>query len=268
VNGVGYVTEEDLLSRAGSSPERAAKSADLLGDEIILYRSRGIPVVVDTNRRRAADLALKLFSATHVLLDDAFQNHSLTKDVDIVLLDAGRPFGDGRLLPLGTLREPPSAIGRADVVIFTRAHEERVPHEAEKYVGGKHLFFAKHEPVDFIGRAGERAPLSFLKNRPCILFSGVARPQSFEETIVALGGLPHLVFRFIDHYRYTEGDIRRIIREAGSGALFITTEKDWAKACDLFPRDAGILALRIEMRISRVGKLIDILANSSSEREL
>ena len=264
VGDIPYTTEEEALSRVGSSRKTDASIAAFLGDEIMLYRSRAIPVVIDANRGRGARLAVKLFTATHILLDDAFQNRSIVKDVEIVLLDAERPFGNGRLLPFGPLRERPSAIGRADVVLFTRTHAERVPHEAEQYVGGKHLFFASHEPVELIGHAGETAPLSLLSNRECTLFSGIARPGPFEEMIVELGARPRRAFRFIDHHRYAEKDILLMLRTAGSGALFVTTEKDWVKTHDLFPPDTTLYALRIDMRILRIETLMNIVATASS----
>jgi tetraacyldisaccharide 4'-kinase len=186
------------------------------------------------------------------------------KDVDIVLLDAEHPFGNGHLLPLGSLRESPSAVGRADIVVFTRAHAERVPHEAHKFVEGKHLFFARHEPVELIGRDGATASLSLLDDRECVLFSGIARPGPFEEMIVALGARPRFAVRFVDHHRYAEQDILAMRRMAGSGALFITTEKDWVKTYDLFPPDTELYALRIEMKISRIETLIDTVSSSSS----
>jgi tetraacyldisaccharide 4'-kinase len=261
--GATHVTEEEVLKKTGVRSESMAEIAAVLGDEIMLYRKRGIPVVLDADRSRGAAVASELLRPTHILLDDAFQNRSIAKDVEIVLLDARLPFGRGRLLPLGTLRERPPAIGRADVVVFTRALEERVPKEAERFVTGKRVLFAAHRPVDLIGRTGEEVPLLYLAGRDCALFSGIARPESFEETIVSLGGRPRVVFRFVDHHRYTERDIGAMLRRAGEGKPFVTTEKDWVKARDLFPREVAVYALRIEMKVPGIEAVLDAPASSS-----
>jgi tetraacyldisaccharide 4'-kinase len=243
-----YGAFRELVSSSAAGGERRAL-ASFVGDEIVLYRERGIPVVIDPDRVRGAAWARELFSPTHLLLDDAYHVSTIEKDVDILLLDAQRPLGNGRLLPLGTLRERPEAAARADVVIFTRAEARLVPPAAARLVGGKPVFFGRHEPVDLMTRAGTALPLSFLKGRGVVLFSGIARPASFEEMAASLGALVDLAFRYIDHHRYGGGDVARMLREGGEGAVFVTTEKDWVKAADLFPAANDVLALRVRMRI-------------------
>jgi tetraacyldisaccharide 4'-kinase len=261
---IRFVTGEELVGPPGAASGTLAREANVLGDEVLIYRDRGIPVVIDPSRGRGAELARMLFSPSHVILDDAFQNFSIAKDADILLLDAERPFGNGKLLPLGTLRERPLAARRADIVIFTRAREKRVPEAAQGMTEGKRVFFAGHEPAGFIGRGGESVPLGWIAGRECVLFSGIARPESFELSVRSLGAMPKTAFRFDDHHRYGSGDIRTMLGEGGPGALFVTTEKDRAKAVELFPSGTEILALRVEMRIDRIDDLLDLLFSSSS----
>ena len=263
-SGAGFVTGEDLIGQAGAGPMTLAREAEVLGDEILTYRDRGISVIIDPRRGRGIELARRLFSPSHILLDDAFQNFSVAKDVDILLLDADKPFGGGTLLPLGTLREHPWGARRADIVIFTRAGERRIPEAASGYVEGKRVYFADHEPFGLIDRSGAPIPLGLLDGRECVLFSGIARPASFERTIHALGAKPRTSFRFVDHHRYVREDVRLMMDEGGSDPLFITTEKDRAKAIDLFPAGTAVLALRIEMRIDRLNDLLDLLFTSFS----
>ncbi len=262
--GAGFVTVEDVLGPAGDGRGSLAREAEALGDEILIYRDRGLPVIIDPRRGRGIELARRLFSPSHILLDDAFQNFSVGKDVDILLLDAEKPFGGGKLLPLGTLRERPRGALRADIIVFTRAREERVPEAAQRYAEGKPVFFADHEPSALVDRSGERIPLEFLAGRECVLFSGIARPGSFEATIGALGAKPRIAYRFVDHHRYVPEDVRLMLDEGGSDAVFVTTEKDRAKAIDLFPAGTAVLALRIDMRIGRLNDLLDLLSNASS----
>jgi tetraacyldisaccharide 4'-kinase len=259
-----FVSGDDCIRRSGAGDATPAREAAVLGDEVLIYRDRGISVIVDPRRGRGIELAQRLFSPSHILLDDAFHNFSFAGDLDILLLDAARPFGGGKLLPLGTLREPPRGARRADVVIFTRTRERRIPEEARRYVEGKRIFFADHEPSELISRNGESIPLGFLAGRECVLFSGIARPESFEGTILALGARPRAAFRFVDHHRYTRADVAPMLREGGADALFITTEKDRAKAIDLFPAGIPVLGLRIEMRIDRMNDLLDLFSSSSS----
>ncbi len=262
--GGGFVTGEDLIGPVVDGRSALAREAEALGDEILIYRERGISVIIDPRRERGVDLARRLFSPSHILLDDAFQNFSVAKDVDMLLLDAEKPFGNGKLLPLGTLREHPRGARRADIVIFTRAREDRIPEPARRYVEGKSVFFADHEPSDCIDRSGASIPLEFLAGRECVLFSGVARPGSFERTIRALGAKPRIAFRFVDHHRYVGEDVRLMLKEGGAEALFVTTEKDRAKVIDLFPAGTAVLALRVDMNIERFDDLLDSFSSASS----
>ncbi len=255
------MTAEDLIGSSGGAPGGPAREAEVLGDEVLIYRDRGIPVIIDPRRSRGAALARRLFAPSHILLDDAFQNVSIAPDVDLLLLDAERPFGAGTPLPLGTLRESPRAARRADAIVFTRARERRVPAEAQRFVEGKPVFFADHAASGLIGRRGEPVPLERLAGRDCVLFSGVARPASFERTALALGALPRASFRFDDHHRYGRDDVRAMREEAGPRTAFVTTEKDRAKAIDLFPDESDVLALRVEMTIDRLDDLLDLLAS-------
>jgi tetraacyldisaccharide 4'-kinase len=261
--GMDFVLDEALLKRFSAAAGDAARPASVLGDETLLYRERGIPVIIDPVRTRGAELARRLFSPTHILLDDAFQNRSIAKDIDVVLLDAERPFGTGHLLPLGTLRESPSAVRRADVVLFTRSRGEGAPRDAERLVAGKRVFFAIHEPRDLINRRRETVPLALLAGRSCVLFSGIARPGSFEQTVLSLGARPAAAFRFIDHHEYRRADVEEMLRSGAQDTPFVTTEKDWHKAAGLFPDGIDLFALRVEMRIEGFEELLDLVLSSS-----
>ena len=173
-------------------------------------------------------------SPSHILLDDAFQNFSVAKDVDVLLLDAERPFGGGRLLPLGTLREYPRGARRADVIIFTRARDKWIPEAAREYVEGKRVYFGDHEPSPDLSTGAEnRFRSSFSPAKNAFSFPASPAPGSFERTILALGAKPRAAFRFVDHHRYVHEDVRLMLKEGGSDALFVTTEKDRAKAIEL-----------------------------------
>jgi len=231
----------------------------IVGDEAMIYRSRMIPVVIDSDRARGAAFARRLYGPTHVLLDDAFQNRSIAKDLDILLLDAGKPLGNGRLLPAGTLREKPGAIARADVVIFTRSDSKDIRREIGKYIGDKPVFFSSHRPAALVGRDGMEVPFSVLGNRPVAIYSGIARPGSFERTVISTGMEPDVSFRFEDHHWYRREDVDFMSANSPGGAAFVTTEKDWNKSADLFPRGIDLFALRVEAEIDGKEGLLPLI---------
>lgn len=243
---------------SASAERRMAEIARLAGDEVALYAARGIPVVVDANRARGARVAAEAFEPTHILLDDAFRHREPAKDLDILLLDAEKPFGTGELIPLGTLREPPSAARRAGAIVFTRASGETAPAAAAPFVEGKPVFFARHEATALVTRGGER-PLGELGGSEAVLFSGIARPEPFEQSALSLGAKVATSFRYEDHHMYRPRDIEEIVSAGAPDSLFLTTEKDYVKAAALFPPDADLRALRIEMRLQQFDSLLALI---------
>lgn len=243
---------------SASAEHRIAEIARLAGDEVALYAARGIPVVVDADRVRGARVAFEAFAPTHILLDDAFRHREPAKDLDILLLDAEKPFGTGDLIPLGTLREPPSAARRAGAIVFTRASDDKVPAAAAPFVEGKPVFFARHVPATLVTREGGK-PLSDLAGRATVLFSGIARPESFEKLAVSLGAMAETAFRYEDHHRYQPSDVEEILASGGPRRIFLTTEKDFVKAAALFPPDADLRALRIDIRVMNFERLLELI---------
>lgn len=228
-----------------------------LGDEAVLYIRAALPLAVDRDRARGIRAVKEAAGATHVILDDAFHRTALPKDLDILLLDAERPFGNGWLLPYGTLREPASAATRAGAVIFTRATGRSVPDEAARFVAGKPVFFARHEPCSLRDRDGERLESAEIAGSKVALFSGIARAVSFEKTAVDFGLDPYVSFRYDDHHEYTDEDISGMVEECGKGTVFITTGKDLAKVAALFPKDVRLLVLDMKMVIDGIDELLE-----------
>jgi len=242
-----FMTEEDYMP--DGDVRIAGEFAEAFGDEISIYRKRGIPVVIDRDRRRGIELAERALDPTIVLLDDAYQNNSVKKDLDVLLLDYTDPFAGGKVLPLGKLREPPSAARRAEAVIFTRADGRRIPEEAERFVREKRILFSEHKFEHIYGREGKiTAPERFSGER-LALYSAIGNPFSFEIMVKTNVTEPLCSIRFSDHHRYVSGDIEWMIDTAGKGAVFLTTEKDWFKTYHLFPAGIQVYALRMRMVI-------------------
>jgi len=223
---------------------------DECGDEPFLLASSlpGVAVVVGHDRPAGADAAAGL-GCDVVLLDDGFQHRRLARDLDIVLLDAAKPFGNGRLLPAGPLREPPSALARAGLVLVTRSGPGGVPVEIERVVRSFQrdvpVLPAGHRRVGFFDATGE----SVEAPPRAVLFCGIGSPELFRRDVEAEGVEVVAFEPGRDHRRYDEADLARLRACAAShGAVLITTEKDRVR----LPRKAAdgegppLLTLRIE----------------------
>lgn len=208
------------------------------GDEALLMASKlqGIPVVKGKDRYKAGIFVIqKLTSHPLFILDDGFQHWRLYRDIDILLLDSSRPFGNGRLLPLGSLREPINAISRADFIIITKtgtrsqgSEKDYLTKEIRRYNKDAQLFFAEHNPIKFINIYDEVMPLEWAKKKSFFSFCGIGNPQSFKETLLSMDIPLKGFMAFRDHHRYSQNDIKSIAKDASrSGAEWtVTTEKD------------------------------------------
>jgi len=234
------------------------RDGELINDEGLLLKEAvpGVIVVQDPDRVAAARRAVGEHGAELIILDDAFQHRRIERDVDVVTLDASAPFGNGRLLPAGLLREPVSGLGRANVLVLTRC--EKAPKgvlkdlepRLKRISGNAALFFTDHEArrLSAIGEEKD-APLASLRGKKVFLCSGIASPIFFEETIADLGADVAGRLSFNDHHRYGPDDVRRVNREAaecGAEAVVVTA-KDAVKLGE-FPGAKGFLVLHIAVR--------------------
>jgi len=226
------------------------------GDEPYLLAGKlpGIPVITSKDRYLAGLAAHRNFGSSFFLLDDGYQHLRLKRDLDLLLMDAGRPFGNGRLLPRGPLREPVSQVSRADAVILTRAggHGEGgkgIANDPKNILQGLPVFHSDHMPDRVIVLSPEKAyDLSFLRNKRVVAFAGIARPDSFRDTLIKLGAEISIFRSFPDHHPFSRDEIRGLAEERGkTGAdLLITTEKDWVRVRDLMPGEGFICYLTIK----------------------
>lgn len=205
----------DVLSRGygRSSIDIAVVDPDGLpaqfGDEpLLIARKLRVPVIVGADRYQAGLLAEKRFSSKLHLLDDGFQHRRLHRDFDIVLLPAEDQRGT--LLPTGRLREPLSALARADAVVLPDSQEPPSPPFHAKTV-----WYARRQiEVAADGRV--------------IAFCGIARPRQFFDALKAAHQEIASTLTFRDHHRYARRDIDRLLAvKKQTGAVgFVTTEKD------------------------------------------
>ena len=195
------------------------------GDEpVLLARSLpGVPVVVGPDRARGAELAAAQ-GARVLLLDDGFQHRRLHRDLDLVLWDARAANANGRLLPAGPLREPLRALRRADLVLCVDRGEGPPPDPP---------YAAATAAVRLV--TGCRQDLA--AGTAVHVVSGIAGPESFENSVQRLGLRITGATRFADHHAFSPADVREAGRRAeGEGAAVLaTTAKDWMR----WPRGAS-----------------------------
>src|SRR5258705_1612928 len=200
-----------LLFRDDTTPPRVVSDGKSLlldsetaGDEPYMLASnlKDVIVLVDKDRVKAGRSAIEKFGCDTLLLDDGFQYWKLAgRRRDIVLIDSQQPFGNEKLLPRGTLREPPSHLARASTIFITKSDGNTGLLRARiaKYNPGAGIIECIHAPLYFEDLfTGERNGLDFLTGRKVASLSGIAQPESFEQSLVKLGG--ELVYskRFAD----------------------------------------------------------------------
>jgi tetraacyldisaccharide 4'-kinase len=217
------------------------------GDEpyLLAHRNPRALVLVSPRRGEGVRMAEEELGAEAIILDDGFQHLAVQRDLDIVLLDARRPLGNGRVLPAGILRESPSALKRGDLFLLTRCTDPpgEDPSLSGEVLHSRHVLAQKVVSLD-----GETAPPAALSGRRGVAFAGIADPGSFFGALERAG--LNLVERiaFADHAPYGEAQIEKLRRAARNADYLITTEKDGVKLhsvvlpvpCYLMPMDLEI----------------------------
>ncbi len=236
----------------------ALHGGEWLNDEGLLLKERfpGLIVIQNPDRIAAARRAVDEMGADFIILDDAFQHRRIGRDVDLLTVDARVPFGNGRVLPAGILREPISGIKRADVIVLTRCaglgqgRIDEVKEQLVSFAGEIPVFLTDHAPRRLRRLDGsEERPVDSLDGKRLFICSGIALPEALRMTVESLGGTICGERIFADHYRYEESDLDRILdeaREADADAI-VTTEKDAVKLQD-FDQAGDILVLGITIR--------------------
>lgn len=237
---------------------------ELCGDEPFLLASTipGLMVVTGTDRFAAGLLAMEQFSPDLFLLDDGFQRLSLQRDLNILLMDYSRPFGNGWTLPAGLLREPKGAAKRADLIIHTRCPANA---SAEPAADGIPACSARYDLLDAAPVSGG-PPVTFesLVNSRVVAFAGIAEPHFFFESLRNNGLNVVAAICFPDHAEYDTDQISEIsaAMKASAADLAVTTEKDGVKLNKL---PAGlcqkIMIARLSLTIGESALLQEKLLN-------
>ena len=206
------------------------------GDEagMIARKLPGVPVVVGGNRYTAGLEVIQLWKHTNgvLILDDGFQQRQLARDLDILTIDSTQPFGTGRLLPTGTLREPKTALRRTDILLLTRTDLAAESINFEQFDQGKQVFQTCHQPTRLYQlNTGEECALDLLEGQRILAVCGIGNPEAFAGTLRQFEPKAVELLAFPDHHHYSLADLNAIsarARDIGAD-IVVTTEKDSQK---------------------------------------
>jgi len=249
--------EDQTPPRVVSDGKSLLLDSEMAGDEPYMLASnlKDVVVLVDKDRVKSGRYAIEKFGCDTLLLDDGFQYWDLRgRRHDVVLIDRQQPFGNEHLLPRGTLREPPSHLARAHTIFITKSDGKTA--ELRERIASLNSTAAVieciHQPLYFEDVfTGERKGLDLLTGKKVASLSGIAQPESFEQSLVKLGG--ELVYskRFADHHRFTQQEILNAINRAKKrqAEIIVTTQKDAVRFPKIDRRDVPFYFMRVEIKI-------------------
>lgn len=255
---------DKVLFREHLRPPRVVSDGnDLLldsamsGDEPYMLASnlRDVVVLVDKDRVKSGRYAIDRLGCDTLVLDDGFQYLGLKHRLEIVLVDRTNPFGNGHVLPRGTLREPVRQLKRANFVFITKSNgtgsealreQIRTLNPSAEIIECRHA--ARHLRHVF---TTEQQELSYLNGRRVVSVSGIAVPTGFENELRRRGAEIVETRRFADHHRYSQQEIIDIINTAGrhGAEAIVTTEKDAVRFPRLDRWDVPVYFLRVDIEI-------------------
>jgi tetraacyldisaccharide 4'-kinase len=229
-------------------PER--HDASEVGDEPLMM-SATLPVVIA--RDRAAGVALaKSQGASVILMDDGFQNPAVAKDASLIVIDAARGLGNGRVIPAGPLRAPlQPQLARTDALIVVGEGDAAKKIAAEIAREGRPIFAAYIKPDD--------ASVAALQGQRVLAFAGIGDPDRFFRTLRASGVEIVRSRVFADHHPYSEGDIQDLSVDARrDGLTLVTTEKDLARIHGgegMLPYVQGVVPFKVTLEFNEPAQL-------------
>jgi len=254
---VGQGCRPGLLSRGYRSLNAESSEADSLGNDEKRVLDRLCPAVPHLQQRDRVQSSRRLVDESGcdvLVLDDGFQHRRLARDLDLVLIDALQPWGFGRVLPRGLLRESRSGLRRADLVVMTRADQasaadrQRLREDLERFRGRSECLEVAFQPNRLLGLDGSVRDLNSIMGLRGQAFCGIGNPEGFRQTLAML----HVdcdLQAFPDHHHYGTEDLAAVATKAQSARadMVLTTLKDLVKIDEkswtgppLFAVDIGV----------------------------
>lgn len=242
------------------------------GDEpyLLAKNLKSTVVFVGKNRYKTGKIAEESFHTDTVVLDDGFQHWRLHRDINIVVINASSPFGNGYVFPRGNLREPYKCLKRADCFIITKADMIKDAGIIKKRLldvnRSAQIVTTIHKPVCLENIAGEeQLDIECIKGKKIIALSSLGDPISFENTLEQVGAKIVEKLRYPDHYWYSKEDMDNILarQKALNVKFIITTQKDAVRLQRVETQDvASLRVLRIEVEIISGSDKLEKLINA------
>ena len=255
--------------RVVSDGEKIYLTSETAGDEPYMLAKNlpGVFVIVDKDRVKAGQYAIKKFGADIIILDDGFQYLSLAEHQHLLLIDKNNPFGNSNLLPRGVLREPIRHLRRASYVFLTKSNgnpDKDLENLIQQHKPGIEIIECTHAAQYLKAVHGRDVlPLNTLKGKRIAAFSAIAVPEGFENILREHGAEIRFRRRFIDHHRFHEWELEELSRTAREAELdmLLTTEKDSVRIDPDFNPGVPFYFLRVEIKILSGAKDFDEAVN-------
>ena len=242
--------------RIVSDGKHVLLDSEMGGDEPYMLASNlpGVIVLVDRNRVKSGRYAVKRFGCDTLILDDGFQYQKLQHLLEVVLLDKTNPFGNSNLLPRGVLREPVENLKRADFIFITKSdgHSQPLRKRIRELNDHAEIIECCHQPRYLQNvYTKEHLPLEWLKGKTVTTLSGIAVPQSFENSLRNMGAKVIYCERYADHHRYCAQEIIDAVNKSADrhADALLTTEKDAVRFPNLGTTPVPVFYLRVEIGI-------------------
>lgn len=231
------------------------RSTEETGDEVMLL-ALSVPEAqfsVDRSKTEAAKRLAESGTVDIIIVDDGYQHFTLARDLDILAFDAAVRPQMLKIFPYGMLREPISAMQRADLIIITRANFAKdrtaLRKTIQKFNPDAPLYHARFVVSELIG-TDQRYPVKYLEDKSVFLFAGIGNFRSLRKQINTLAGDLDFALELSDHQQYDQPMLQRIkaMADKHESDVVVTTGKDWVKLGDFdFGRESYYLGLSIDL---------------------
>jgi tetraacyldisaccharide 4'-kinase len=225
-----------------------------------------VPHLQGADRVALAQTAAEELESEVLVLDDGFQHRRLARNLDVVLLDATDPWGQGHLFPRGLLRESPRGLARAGAIVLTRCDQaaaealSRLRQRVAELAPGVPLAETTHGPLEWVNSERAVLPLEALRGRLVAGFCGIGNPEGFRRTLEGLGATVAAFRAFPDHHAYSRTDVedlRSWARQQATECVVVTTQKDLVKLPLARIGERELWALRIQLHFLAGQDLLD-----------
>lgn len=261
------------------------KGHRLYNDESLMLHENlvDIPNILGKDRVASGQRALIEYKTDCLILDDGFQHLRLNRSLDIVVINSLNPFGQGRIIPNGSLREPLKGLKRADLFIIS--HCNLCPPEELKALKNRlvqmhcaaHIVETTHHPIHLENLMDSALlPVEWLSGRRIYAFCGIGSPESFSRSLLRLGTYLVKLIPFPDHHFYQEDELDAIIKEATylKADAIVTTQKDKAKILEAITTrifetcDAPIFSMKVVIRLVKGKEYLEELIDKALSKAL